>query len=67
MNPLLGLLLPGDSDLVRKSFTVTVGDKSADFLYGSFITVFLSFLVVAAVVYFVVTGLGLDKLDKKKE
>lgn len=33
---------------------------------GSFIGVLIDFLVIAAVVYFGVKGLGLDKLDKKK-
>ncbi len=34
--------------------------------YGKFITAFVDFVVIAAVVYFVFRGLGLHKLDKKK-
>lgn len=35
------------------------------FLIGDFISVLVDFLILAAVVYFVFRGLGLDKLDKK--
>lgn len=34
--------------------------------YGNFLVVLIDFIVIAAVVYFVVKGLKLDKLDKKK-
>lgn len=67
INPLLGLLLPGTGDLSKKSFTLTIGDKQALFTYGAFLTVLLSFVVVALVVYVLIKSLGLDKLDKKKD
>lgn len=67
INPLLGLVLPGDGDLTQKHFTLTVGSKQAIFNYGAFIAVTLSFLVVAAVIYYIIKGLKLDKIDKKKE
>lgn len=66
INPLLGLVLPGEGSLGQKTFSFTLNDKTADFGYGAFITVLISFLVVAAVIYFLVRGLRLDKLDKKK-
>ena len=34
---------------------------------GDFISVFINFVVVAAVVYFIFKGLRLDRLDKPKE
>lgn len=67
INPILGLVLPGTGDLSKKTFTIVIGDKSALFTYGAFISVLLSFVVVAAVVYFIIKGLKLDKLDKKKD
>ncbi len=36
------------------------------FMWGHFISIVIDFLVIAAVVYFGVKGLGLDKLDKKE-
>lgn len=67
INPLVGLVLPGNGDLLKKTFTLTIGSKSAVFGYGSFLSVLISFLAVCAVIYFVVKGLKLDKLDKKKD
>jgi len=39
----------------------------AQLKYGSFISSLIDFIIIAAVVYFGVKWLGLDKLDKKKE
>lgn len=67
VTPLLGLLLPGGGDLVTKSVNVSLNGKTAVFTYGAFTSVFISFIIVMAIVYFLVTGLKLDKLDKKKD
>ena len=67
INPVVGLVLPGQGDLTKKTFALTVNDKVAVFTYGSFLNVLISFICVAAVIYFVVKGLKLDKIDKKKE
>jgi large conductance mechanosensitive channel len=34
--------------------------------YGKFIATIVDFAIIAAVIYFGIKGLGLDKLDKKK-
>jgi large conductance mechanosensitive channel len=65
-DPLIGLLLPGQGSLNQKTFTLTLGDKSATFNWGAFVISLLTFVIVAAVVYYVFKGLRLDKLDKKK-
>lgn len=62
INPLIGLAL-GKVDLADKA--VSMG--SATLKYGAFISTIIDFVIVAAVIYFGVKGLGLDKLDKKKE
>jgi large conductance mechanosensitive channel len=61
INPLVGLAL-GKVDLADKA--VTLG--SASLRYGKFISTLVDFVIIAAVVYFGVKMLGLDKLDKKK-
>lgn len=66
INPLLGLLLPGQGTLADKTFSLSISSKTADFTYGLFVMVLISFMTVAAVVYFIVKGLKLDRLDKKK-
>lgn len=61
INPLVGALL-GKVALVDKAFTIgTVAIK-----YGAFISTLVDFAIIAAVVYFGVKALRLDKLDKPK-
>lgn len=62
INPLVGALL-GKVDLVDRA--VHIGNVSIK--YGAFISTLVDFIIIAAVVYFGVKALGLDKLDKKKE
>lgn len=66
VNPVLGLVMPGQGSLSVKQFTLTVGDKQAVFAYGAFLDVLISFFIVALVVYIMFKMLHLDKLDKKK-
>lgn len=66
VNPVVGLILPGQGDLTKKTFSLTVGDKVAVFTYGAFLNVLISFLAVAAVIYFAVKALKLDKIDKPR-
>lgn len=62
INPLVGLAL-GKVNLADKM--VTFGSSSLK--YGAFISSVVDFIIIAAVVYFGVKMLKLDKLDKKKE
>lgn len=62
INPLVGLAL-GKVALADKA--VTIG--SATLQYGAFIATIVDLVVIAAVVYFGVKWIGLEKLDKKKE
>ncbi|HEU4914778.1 MAG TPA: MscL family protein [Candidatus Saccharimonadales bacterium] len=67
MNPLIGLLLPGEGTLKQKTFELTLNGKTAQFGWGAFVNSFISFIIVAAVVYYVFKGLRLDKLDKPQK
>lgn len=62
INPLVGLGL-GSVGLADAS--VTVG--SATLKWGHFVSALVDFVIIAAVAYFGVKGLGLDKLDTKAE
>jgi len=70
ITPIIGWVLPGGTDLGSMYFCL---DTGADGLcinrlnYGAVLSSFISFIAVAAVIYFVVKGLNLDKLDKKKD
>lgn len=66
-NPFIGLLLPGEGTLAQKKATLHLFGKDAEFAWGAFVISLMTFIIVAAVVYFIFRGLHLDKLDKKKE
>lgn len=61
INPLVGALM-GKVALADKAFNI----GSIAIKYGAFISTMVDFVIIAAVVYFGVKALGLDKLDKKK-
>ncbi len=63
INPLIGLALGSANGL--KAASAKLG--GATIAYGSFLATLIDFAIVAAVVYFGVKILGLDKLDKKKD
>lgn len=68
INPLTGLLLPGSgATLQQKTFTLHLSGKVTKFGWGAFVSSTMTFVIVAAVVYFTFKMLRLDKLDKKKE
>jgi large conductance mechanosensitive channel len=62
VNPLLGIILGQAKDLA----TAYVGVLGAKVMYGNVILDLINFAVIAAIVYFGVKKLGLDKLDKPK-
>lgn len=62
INPILGLLLGAVGNFSEAYIMI----GSAKIMWGNFIAVAIDFIVVALVVYFGVTLLKLDKLDKKK-
>ncbi len=66
INPFLGLILPGQGDLVSKKLTVTVGEKSAIFTYGAFLNVLIGFVAVLVIVFLIFKYLKLDRLEKDK-
>ncbi len=61
INPIFGLILGSTGGL--KEAYLQIG--SGKIMWGSFVATLIDFTVIAAVVYFGVKSLGLDKLDKK--
>lgn len=67
-NPVVGLLTGGKD--ISDRFVCLSSENGAcvnKLAFGQFISDVISFMIVAAVVYFVVKGLKLEQLDKKKE
>jgi large conductance mechanosensitive channel len=52
--PLIGLATGAAGDFSEATFSVGDGDNAVDFPYGQFVQALLSFLIIAAVVYFLV-------------
>ena len=71
INPIVGFLIGGTNltdlkwEIVKKSSDGS--GRQLTIYWGSVADGFLKLLAVAAVIYFVVRGLRLDRLDKKKE
>lgn len=63
ISPLMSLILNNVGNL--KDAYIKVG--SSKIMWGDFLNVSVDFIVIALVVYFGVTLLKLDKLDKKKD
>jgi large conductance mechanosensitive channel len=68
LNPIIGVVM-GGTNLANK--TVCLNSKAATCIntlnYGQVISDIISFLLILVVVYFVIKGLRLEKLDKEKE
>lgn len=62
INPLIGLLLPARS---LAAASIKVSDATVG--WGSFVSAIINLLIIAAIVYFGVKWLRLDRLDKKSE
>jgi len=63
VNPIVGIALGAAGNL--SDYSLKIGP--ATIKYGNFLAVLIDFIIIAAVVYFGIKGLGLDKLDKKKD
>ncbi len=66
LNPLIGLATGASGDFSNKSFTLA----DVEFPYGQFIAALLSFVIIAAVVYFLVVvpvGRLMDKFKTEPE
>ncbi|MDQ3065092.1 MAG: MscL family protein [bacterium] len=66
ITPIVDLLV-GKEGLKGLSWTAHVGDRVGIFTFGALIDAVIRFMAIAFVIYFVVKGLKLDRLDKKKE
>ncbi len=69
INPIVGILYGGGGQLGEKFWCLKEvnGVCTNKLGYGGFLNQLINFIIIAAVVYFVVKGLKLDKLDKKKD
>lgn len=60
-------LLVGKGGLAALKWEVAIADRTATFTFGELFDAALRFMAVAFVIYLVIHGLKLDRLDKKDE
>ena len=67
--PPLGLLLGSSEGLKGLAWTMgkTASGQPAILHYGIFLNDFINFIVIALVIYFVISLLRFDRIDKKKD
>lgn len=68
ITPIISTFLPGSAALANRYICLDTvnGICTIKLAWGSVVSSFISFLAIAAVVYFAVKALRLDKIDKKK-
>ena len=69
INPIVGFIVGGGT-LAQKSWVIVdaTADRPALVIgWGMIVSSFIKLIAVAMVIYYIVRGMGLDKLDKKKE
>jgi len=69
INPIVNFIVGGSTNLVNSKWVVVSNwhGRSLEFGWGAILSATITLLAVAAVIYYVVRGLKLDKLDKKSE
>lgn len=67
INPIVQLIVGSQEGLQSASFTLKIGERQGEFLWGAFVSSLISLIATALVVYLIVHWMKLDKLDKKKE
>lgn len=67
IDPILGLVVGNPRGLQAAVWNVTVAGRKATFTIGHLLYSIIVFMAVCLVIYVVVHGLKLDKLDKKKD
>lgn len=63
LNPLLVMISGSTGNLVDARVSIF----GAEILWGKFTSTLIDFVIMAAIIYFIFKGLGLDKLDKPKD
>jgi large conductance mechanosensitive channel len=65
INPLVGFIIGDTKGLEQLNFTVTAGSREMVIGWGAVLSALITLMAVSAVIFWVVSGLKLDKLDKK--
>lgn len=67
INPIVQFVVGSQEALANATWTFEAFGRQADFKWGAFVSSLITLLATALVIYFIIHGLKLDRLDKKKE
>ncbi|PID33016.1 hypothetical protein CR969_02980 [Candidatus Saccharibacteria bacterium] len=65
INPIITLIVGSQEGLAAAKWTLEIGDRSADFAWGAFVSSAIVLVATAGVIYWIIHMAKLDKLDKK--
>ncbi len=66
INPVVQFIVGTGDNLSKAHFELELWGRQADFQWGAFVSSAISLIATAFVIYLIINGLKLDKLDKKK-
>ncbi len=66
INPVIGLLVGSQENLVAAKWHVSIGSREADFAWGAVLSALITLTATALVIYWAVKVAKLDRIDKKK-
>ncbi len=67
IDPIIGLIIGNPGGLQAAKWDVKIGGRAATFTIGELLYSIIVFMAVCLVIYIIVNGFKLDKLDKKKD
>lgn len=67
INPIVQFIVGSQAGLQSAVWHVELWGRNADFAWGAFVSSAITLIATAAVIYWIINALKLDKLDKKKD
>ncbi len=67
INPIVQFLVGSRAGLEASQWNIELFGRQADFKWGAFVSSLITLLATALVIYLIIHGLKLDRLDKKKD
>lgn len=67
INPIVQFIVGSQAALANAEWKLELFGREADFKWGAFISSLITLVATALVIYLIIHGLKLDKLDKKKD
>src|SRR5690606_36527948 len=66
INPIVQFIVGSENRLNNAVWHLELWERKADFAWGAFVSSLITLIATALVIYIIIHGLKLDRLDKKK-